>query len=355
MDNFRVFATYQGTEESFSGSVSGSSVTIDLPANIDSWTAVWIRVYLDYGTSIQLNGAGTAYSPSAAEKITGVSLSDLSSIVVKADGCEDKTYTVTVNKKLYVHYNKNTTAYIANWSSLLSDATVFYSAGEKITLPAADAESSTYKFFGWAPTSTAESSEYDAGSEISVTQEMLDSGVFELYAVWSKYYVGEFVTDVTDIEGRTHSGYVAYICGKDDSVKASSSDSGRDWTYLVVSRYGENRLSEVSWYAAVNAFKNAGTGVNGGFSYLSTKSEMLVIIENRWENFASRRWPVFSDGTNTESGWASYWTATEDESDDSKGCYASVTTSYNGSYAGNVSGTQPKDTKMNAIGVAHVK
>lgn len=38
IDNIVVFASYNGNEKGFRGKVSGSSITIDLPANIDSWT-----------------------------------------------------------------------------------------------------------------------------------------------------------------------------------------------------------------------------------------------------------------------------------------------------------------------------
>ena len=101
IDNIEVFASYNGSEKSFRGTVSDSSITIDLPANIDSWTDSWICIYLDYGKSIQLNGTGTPYSGSSSEKITGVTLSSLNSILVKGSGYEDQSYTVKINKKLY--------------------------------------------------------------------------------------------------------------------------------------------------------------------------------------------------------------------------------------------------------------
>ena len=89
IDNIEVFASYNGSEKGFKGTVSGSSITIDLPANIDSWSNPWIRIYLDYGKSIQLNGTGTTYSGSSSEKITGVTLSSLNSILVKGSGYEE--------------------------------------------------------------------------------------------------------------------------------------------------------------------------------------------------------------------------------------------------------------------------
>ena len=39
----------------------------------------------------------------------------------------------------------------------------------------------------------------------------------------SKYYIGQLLENVTDIDGKTQTGYVAYICGKNDSVRAKSS------------------------------------------------------------------------------------------------------------------------------------
>ena len=142
IDNIVVFASYNGNEKGFRGKVSGSSITIDLPANIDSWTDSWIRIYLDYGKSIQLNGTGTTYSGSSSEKITGVTLSTLNSILVKGSGYEDQSYTVKINKKLYVSYNKNYTGAVTNWTSVVPSSTVLYSAGDKISLPAEEAERS---------------------------------------------------------------------------------------------------------------------------------------------------------------------------------------------------------------------
>src|SRR5574344_250247 len=328
IDNIEVFASYNGSEKGFRGTVSGSSITIDLPANIDSWTDSWIRIYLDYDKSIQLNGTGTTYSGSSSEKITGVTLSSLTSILVKGSGYEDQSYTVKINKKLYVSYNKNYTGAVTNWTSVVPSSTVLYSSGDKISLPAEEAQRSKYRQLGWSSSTDAESPEYDVSGEITVTESMVNAGVLDLYVTWSKYYIGQLLDNVTDIDGKTQTGYVAYICGKNDSVKVSSSKPNGNWTYLIVSKYGANRLTDVTWSNAT--FTGA---------YLPTKTEMKLIIENLWENSTSRQWKIFSDGSSTSSNWDYYWTATVDDADSSKAYYASVTTNYNGSYAGNVLST----------------
>ena len=344
IDNIEVFASYNGNEKGFRGKVSGSSITIDLPANIDSWTDSWIRIYLDYGKSIQLNGTGTTYSGSSSEKITGVTLSSLNSILVKGSGYEDQSYTVKINKKLYVSYNKNYTGAVTNWTSVVPSSTVLYSAGDKISLPAEEAQRSKYRQLGWSSSTTAESPEYDVSGEITVTESMVNAGVLDLYVTWSKYYICQLLENVTDIDGKTQTGYVAYICGKNDSVKAKSSKPSESWTYLIVSKYGENRLTDVNWSNAT--FTGA---------YLPTKTEMETIITNLWEDSSSRQWKIFSDGSNTSSNWDYYWTATADDADSSKAYYASVTTNYNGSYAGNVVSTKSKGDSLKAIGVSHIE
>lgn len=344
INNIKVFASYNGSEKGFKGTVSGSSITIDLPANIDSWTDSSICIYLDYGKSIQLNGTGTSYSSSNSEKITGVKLSSLNSILVKGSGYEDQSYTVKINKKLYVSYNKNYTGAVTNWTSVVPSSTVLYSAGDKISLPAEEAEGSRYRQLGWSSLADAESPEYDVSGEITVTESMVNAGVLDLYVTWSKYHIGELLEDVTDVDGNTQTGYVAYICGKNDKVKAKSSKPNGNWTYLIVSKYGANRLTDVTWSNAT--FTDA---------YLPTKTEMKLIIENLWENLVSRQTAVFGDGSGTESGWNYYWTATEDDADSSKAYYASVTTNYNGSYAGNVVSTKSEGDSLKAIGVSHIE
>lgn len=272
IDNIEVFASYNGSEKGFRGTVSGSSITIDLPANIDSWSDVWIRIYLDYGKSIQLNGTGTSYSGSNSEKITGVTLSSLNSILVKGSGYENQSYTVKINKKLYVSYNTNYSGAVANWSSVIPSSTVLYSAGDIISLPTEEAERSKYRQLGWSPSTNAETPEYDIADEITVTESMVNTGVLDLYVTWSKYYIGQLLENVTDIDGNNQTGYVAYICGKNDSVKAKSSKPSESWTYLIVSKYGANRLTDVIWNNA--SFTEA---------YLPTKAEMETIITNLWK------------------------------------------------------------------------
>lgn len=346
IDNIEVFASYNGSEKGFRGTVSGSSITIDLPANIDSWTDSWICIYLDYGKSIQLNGTGTSYSGSSSEKITGVTLSSLNSILVKGSGYEDQSYTVKINKKLYVSYNKNYSGAVANWSSVVPSSTVLYSAGDILSLPAEEAERSKYRQLGWSPSTTAETPEYDVSGEITVTESMVNAGVLDLYVTWSKYYIGQLLENVTDVDGKTQTGYVAYICGKNDSVKVSSSKPSESWTYLIVSKYGANRLTDVTWSNAT--FTDA---------YLPAKAEMETIITNLWEDSSSRQWKIFSDGSSTSSNWDYYWTATADDADSSKAYYASVTTNSNvtGTYAGLVTSTKNKSETLKAIGVSYIK
>lgn len=346
IDNIEVFASYNGSEKGFRGTVSGSFITIDLPANIDSWTDSWICIYLDYGKSIQLNGTGTSYSGSSSEKITGVTLSSLNSILVKGSGYEDQSYTVKINKKLYVSYNKNYSGAVANWSSVVPSSTVLYSAGDILSLPAEEAERSKYRQLGWSPSTTAETPEYDVSGEITVTESMVNAGVLDLYVTWSKYYIGQLLENVTDVDGKTQTGYVAYICGKNDSVKVSSSKPSESWTYLIVSKYGANRLTDVTWSNAT--FTDA---------YLPAKAEMETIITNLWEDSSSRQWKIFSDGSSTSSNWDYYWTATADDADSSKAYYASVTTNSNvtGTYAGLVTSTKNKSETLKAIGVSYIK
>ena len=173
---------------------------------------------------------------------------------------------------------------------------------------------------------------------------MVNAGVLDLYVTWSKYYIGQLLENVTDIDGKTQTGYVAYICGKNDSVKAKSSKPSESWTYLIVSKYGENRLTDVTW-----------SNVTFTGAYLPTKTEMETIITNLWKDSSSRQWKIFSDGSNTSSNWDYYWTATVDDADSSKAYYASVTTNYNGSYAGNVVSTKSKGDSLKAIGVSHIE
>lgn len=345
INNIDVLASYNGNVERFRGNVSGSSITIDLPANIDSWNDSWISIGLDYDKSIQLNGTGTSYSYSSSEKITGVTLSTLNSILVKGNGYEDQRYTVKINNKLYVSYNKNYTA-VTNWTSVVPSSTMLYSAGDKISLPAEEAERSKYRQLGWSSSTTDESPKYDVSGEITVTESMVNAGVLDLYVTWSKYCIGELLENVTDVDGKTQTGYVAYICGKNDSVKAKSSKPSESWTYLIVSKYGVNRFTDVTW--SNETFTDA---------YLPTKTEMEKIITNLWEDSSSRRWKIFSDGTFTSSDWDYYWTATVDDADSSKAYYASVTTNSNvtGTYAGLVTSSNNKTETLKAIGVSYIK
>ena len=251
-----------------------------------------------------------------------------------------KTYDVIINKRLYVSLDYNG-VYVKNSSELRFERNL-YKAGEKILLPAKEAKS-LYKQrqFGWSTVKTDEEPLYNIGEEITVTQAMVDAGTFELYMIWSKYCIGDLLTNVTDINGKKQTGYVAYILGKNDSVKTSSSEPDKNWHYLVVSQYGAQRLTNVTW-------QNAKTGLTN--TYLPSKAEMKVIIENLWENHGTRQWKVFSNGNVTEFGWNDYWTATEDDGDHSKAYYGSVSDSgLNGTYI------NAKTAQLKAIGVSYIK
>ena len=186
----------------FKGSISGTSIIIDLPSNIDSWNNVYLTVKFMNKGSIQLNGTGTTYGSYDAEKITGVSVLSINSILAKGfeevyTTYKDQTYTLIINKKLYVPLTGR-----------------LYSEGEKISLPSEERERYHYRQLGWATSSNSESPEYELGGEITVTETMVNSGVLDLYVAWSKYYIGQLVSNVTDIDGNQQTGYVAYICGK---------------------------------------------------------------------------------------------------------------------------------------------
>ena len=167
--------------------------------------------------------------------------------------------------------------------------------------------------------------------------------------IWSKYGIGDKITNVNDIDGHPQTGYVAYILGKTDSadsVKTSSSKPAGDWNYLVVSQYGAQRLTNVAW-------QNAKTGLTN--TYLPSKAEMEVIITNLWENYGTRQWKVFSDGNSTASSWDYYWTATEDDGNNAKAYCGSVTpNNYNGAYAGLIE-MKAKTAQLKAIGVSYIK
>ena len=336
----------------FSGKVDNSSITIDLPSNIDSWSNVVVKVCaLGYRSTVQFNGTGTKYEITDRDdtpEISGITLSTLKTILIEGSGRTPKTYDVIINKRLYVSVDYNG-VYVNNSSELRFERTL-YKAGEKILLPAKEAKSSEKRQFGWSTVKTDEDPLYNIGGEIPVTQAMVDAGTFKLYMIWSKYGIGDKITNVNDIDGKPQTGYVAYILGKTDSadsVKTSSSKPAGDWNYLVVSQYGAQRLTNKTWTDAKSGLAN---------TYLPSKAEMEVIIKNLWENYSTRQWKVFSDGNNTELGWNDYWTATEDDGNNAKAHYASVTISdINGKYAGNVISTKAKTNQLNAIGVSYIK
>lgn len=348
INSIEVSASYNGIREHFIGSIRDSSITLNLPSNIDSWTDRRICIRLDYNESIQLNGTGTSYNSLNAESITDFPLADLRTILVKGgNGYEDQTYSVTINKKLYVSYDPNYTGGITNWSSVVPTTTL-YSTGDRITLPTREVERyvNSYRHLGWSTSNTAVTPEYDFGEQITVTESMVNAGVLDLYVTWSRYRVGQLLENVQDVDGNTQTGYVAYICGKNDTVKASSSKPTASWTYLIVSKYGAARLTDKTWQQANSGFS--------GTAYLPSKSEMEIIIENLWEDSDNRKWQIFSDGNWTSSGWDNYWTSTEYDADHDKAYYASVTTNYEGAYRGDVSSIKAKTDTLKAIGVSYI-
>lgn len=332
----------------FSGKVNDSSITIDLPSNIDSWSNVVEKVRaLGYRSTVQFNGTGTKYDITDRDdtpEIRGITLSTLKTILIEGSGRTPKTYDVIINKRLYVSVDYNG-VYVNNSSELRFERAL-YKAGEKILLPTKEAKSLKKRQFGWSTVKTDEEPLYNIGGEITVTQAMVDAGTFKLYMIWSKYGIGELISNKTDIDGKPQKGYVAYILGKTDSpdsVKTSSSKPAGDWNYLVVSQYGAQRLTNVTW-------QNAKTGLTN--TYLPSKAEMEVIIENLWNNAGTRQWKVFSDGNSTASSWDYYWTATEDYWNYSKSYYGSVTPN---SYVGNVYMMKAKTEQLKAIGVSYIK
>lgn len=345
LNGVELFATHNGTVYSFNGTIAGSTVTFDAPANISSWTNIWLRINIDYDHQLLLNGTGTTYSDSDAEHISSITPDTLTSILVKGDGRNDKTYSVTFNKKLFVEYYKNTNYSTPNWSSIRpSSVRHVYSTGDKISLPSTEVENSYYRQLGWTTSADAQAKNYNVGAEITVTQTMVDAGVLDLYTFWSKYSYGQQVTSVTDIDGHTQTGYVAYICGNNDAVKAASSKPDADWTYLIVSKYGNNKLTDKTWTEATTGFNSDSTGV-----YLPSKKEMEKIVLNLWETGNNQTTIFGSILTN----WLYFWANTEDDGDNTKAYQARVKYE-NNEYVDHIS-SEPKTQTVSAIGVSYIE
>ena len=330
----------------FYGKVDDSSITIDLPSNIDSWSNVVVKVQaLGCSGAVQFNGTGKKYEiidRYDTPKISGITLSTLKTIWIEGSGRTPKTYDVIINKRLYVSVDNNG-VYVDNPGELRFERDL-YKAGEKILLPAKEAKSLDKLQFGWSLSKTAEIPEYDIGAEITVTESMVNSGILDLYMIWSKYAIGDLLTNVTDINGKKQTGYVAYILGKNDSVKTSSSEPDKDWHYLVVSQYGAQRLTDVTW-------QDAKTGLTN--TYLPSKEEMEVIIKNLLENYFTRQWKVFSDGNRMEHFLNDYWTATETDGYNVMVYYVSVDCSYE-TPSGFINYAE-KTAQLKAIGVSYIK
>lgn len=370
LSSIKLKSKYNGTTRTFKATVNNSDKTIalTLPSNISSWGNITAEFGLSSSsTSMQINGTGTTYTPKDSSDtinyegsvslgtcifIENFSVNNFKTVVVKRDGNPNAdTYTVTINYGAMLFVNSNTTSYVSSspqWQQGTFDTV--YKAGDKITIPSTEAQC-LYRHFGYSTSKNSETPEYDFGAQLTVTQDMVNAGIINLYMVWSKYKLGDLVTNITDVDGKTQTGYVAYICGKNDSVKASSSKPSANWRYLIVSKYGANRLTSKTWNEATSGFSESDA------VYLPGKDEMNVIIQNLWKSSDSRQSAVFGNESGTDSGWNYYWTSTENETNNQKAWYACVTTSYNnlsGNYEGYLDSLKEKSQTLNAIGISYL-
>lgn len=369
LSGIKLTSKYNNDTRTFKAKINDSDKTISLtlPSNISSWGNITAEFSLSSSsTSMQINGTGTTYIPKDSRDtinyessvslgtcifIENFSVNNFKTVVVKRDGNPNvDTYTVTINYGAMLFVSSNTTSYVSSsprWQQGTFDT--IYKTGDKITIPSTEAQSLLYRHFGYSTSKNSETPEYDFGAQITVTQDMVNAGIINLYMVWSKYKLGDLVTNITDVDGKTQTGYVAYICGKNDSVKAASSKASANWRYLIVSKYGTNRLTGKTWDEANSGFSN---GV-----YLPCKEEMNAIVENLWNSSSSRETAVFGNGSGTDSGWNYYWTSTENETNNQKAWYVCVTTSYNnlsGNYYGYLDSIKEKVQTLNAIGISYL-
>ncbi|MBO4629856.1 MAG: hypothetical protein J5687_07910 [Treponema sp.] len=369
LSGLKLTSKYNDTTRTFKAKINDSdkTITLTLPSNISSWGNITAQFSLSSSTtSMQINGTGTSYIPKDSCDtinyesdvslgtcifIENFSVNNFNTVVVKRDGNPNTdTYTVTINYGAMLFVSSNTTSYVSSspqWQQGTFDTV--YKAGDIITIPSTETKGPLYRHLGYSTSKTSETPEYDFGAQITVTQDMVNAGIINLYMVWSKYKLGDLVTNITDVDDKTQTGYVAYICGENDSVKAASSKPSANWRYLIVSKYGTNRLTGKTWDEANSGFSN---GV-----YLPCKEEMNAIVENLWNSSNSRQTAVFGNGSGTDSGWNYYWTSTENETDNQRAWYVCVTTSYNDlsqNYKGYLDSIKEKSQTLNAIGISYL-
>ena len=286
-----ITSTYHGETRTFTGRVNyaDKTISLNLPSNITSWSNTSVKFSLSStSTSMQINGTGTAYIPKASYDsnntwlgtciyITDFSLSNFNTVVVKRDGNPNAdTYTVTITHggaALIVEPNTTATLTTNPKSKWAAGAfNTLYKAGDKIKIPAYEATGGDYLHIGYSASEDSEDPEYAIGEEITVTQAMVTAGVIDLYMIWSKYKLGELVTNVTDIDGKTQTGYVVYVHQNGlydfETLKAASSKPSAAWRYIIVSKYGANKLTDITWADAKASF-NGSNGI-----YLPSKTEM---------------------------------------------------------------------------------
>ena len=325
-----ITSTYHGETRTFTGRVNyaDKTISLNLPSNINSWTDTCAKLSLSStSTSMQINGTGTAYKPKASYDsnntwlgtciyITDFSLSNFNTVVVKRDGNpKADTYTVTITHggaALIVEPNTTATLTTNPKSKWAAGAfNTLYKAGDKIKIPAYDATGSDYRLIGYSASEDSEDPEYAIGEEITVTQDMETAGVVDLYMIWSKYKLGELVTNVTDIDGKKQTGYVVYVHQNGlydfETLKAASSKPSAAWRYIIVSKYGDEKLTNVTW-AYANATFDGSNGV-----YLPSKTEIDRLQGSRQEqtaffgNSASYYWTSTLDETNSSKPFYVYW------------------------------------------------
>lgn len=357
-----ITSTYHGDTRTFTGRVSyaDKTISLNLPSNITSWSDTSIKFSLgSESTSMQINGTGTTYKPKPSYDsnntwlgtciyITDFSLSNFNTVVVKRDGNPNAdTYTVTITHggaALIVESNTTATLTTNPKSKWATGAfNTLYKAGDKIKIPAYEATGGDYLHIGYSESEDSEDPEYAIGEEITVTQDMVTAGVIDLYMIWSKYILKSKVTNVTDIDGKTQTGYVVYVRQNGlydfETLKAASSKPSADWRYIVVSKYGDEKLTNVTWEQAKSSFDGS-DGV-----YLPSKNEM-----NRFATILQGNTAVLG------ASGSCYWTSTENADDDTKAWYieAFEATTLDLPISALLYSDKAKTHQLNAIGISYL-
>lgn len=362
LHGIEITSTYHGDTRTFRGTVNYTDKTIalNLPSNITSWSDTATKFSLDLeSTSMQINGTGTAYKPKPSYDsnntwlgtciyITDFSLSNFNTVVIKRDGNPNAdTYTVTITHGgAALIVEPNTTATLttnpkSKWA--IGAFNTLYKAGDKIKIPAYEATGGDYRHIGYSASEDSEDPEYAIGEEITVTQDMVTAGVIDLYMIWSKYKLGELVTNVTDIDGKTQTGYVVYVHQNGlydfETLKAASSKPSAAWRYIIVSKYGDKKLTNVTWEQAKSSFDGS-DGV-----YLPSKNEM-----NRFATILQGNTAVLG-----VSG-SCYWTSTENADDDTKAWYieAFEATTLDLPISALLYSDKAKTQQLDAIGISYL-